>query len=339
MSFTWRELWSRKNKEHYNNLKFAVSGGVVLFDDVAMSSRYLVIDEPKSQLRVFLGIALCCWNGDFVFYNSLPNKIYRERNGEIQELQLEDCMRVIHGAVALMGVGLLIVGFPRWVLVRDNSDGQMEVVQTYGSYGDFDTFDICRAAPWQNGVLYHDYHDFDKQRIVFYTPTFQERKLLFLGLKDCNNIPVIFSDEKYACVVSGEPKELREWNAHGRERVFPVAKGSALSRVVRPGGTCRGRAFLLINASSGRVEHHAGPFKPFVYLGGGRLDDGPPGHGQWAAYGDRAYRLCDGTLTCYEALETPASLLELCASRATAVEYTERQLGTLPLELRELLIS
>ena len=60
---------------------------------------------------------------------------------------------------------------------------------------------------------------------------------------------------------------------------------------------------------------------------------GPPGWGRWAAYGNRAYRLC------YEALETLSSLLELCASRAAAVEYTERQLGTLPVELCELLIS
>ena len=334
MPFTWRELWSRKNEERYDNLKFAVSGGVVLWDGLPYFGQSLVINGQRSQKLWAFYTPLCCWNGDPVFHSGYHDDspmLYRHRNGEIQTLKLKSPMRNISGA-ALNDGGLLLYDYCNCTLVRDTSDGEMEIVQTHWG---FDTHDASEAVPWSNGILYHDLDEDSLEReIVFYAPTPRNKTLSFLGL-DYDDTAVVFSDGKHACVVSRKKGELREWDAHGRERVFPVAKGSALSRVVRPGGTCRGRAFLLTSD----VDFFKGPFKSFVYMGNGRLNVGPPGWGQWAAYGDRAYRLCDGTLTCFEALETTASLLELCASRAAAVEYTERQLGALPVELRELLIS
>ncbi len=303
MSFAWRELWSRKIEERYD-LIFAVYGGVVLRD-----MRW----APRSS---------------------------RNRNGWVQKLKFKHRVADISGA--LNDGGLLVNGYCGFVIIPDTGDGEMEVEYKRRA---FDPPDASAEVPCQKGILYYDLDkDSLERKNVFYAPTFQDKRQEFLGLEyDLDGFgdekPVGFSDEKHACVFLRKKKELREWDTRGRERVFPVAKESALSRVARPGGTCRGRAFLLTSEFLDRFPLAERPYQPFVYMGGGRLDIGPLGWGRWAAYGNRAYCLCDGTLTCYEALETTASLLELCASRAAAVEYTERQLGTLPLELRELLIS
>ena len=276
---------------------------------------------------------LCCWNGAPVFFKFYDNEtkpwLHRYRNGKIETLDLAPYRIEISGAVALNDGGLLVYGWRGCGLVRCTSDGRMEIVRVYAAFSKFRS-PPTDVVPWSNGVFYRD--DLGTGKVVFCA--LPSQGMHFTRLEKCQNTIAIFSDEKHACAVSRGRKELREWDTQGRERVFLTQKGSAVERsnFVRANGTCRGRAFLTVLENTGYAS-------AFIYTGNGRFEDGPPGHGQWAAYDDRAYRLRDGTLTCYEARETPEPLRDLCARRAAAIECSDGQLATLPLELRELLSS
>ena len=338
MAFTWRELWSCEVGDDLD-LELACFEGVV----VGNGETHDLIDSLGVPVLGFYSGSLCCWNGDLVFSSFDRRCLLRYRDGAITELVLQPCTPLhgdIRGIVALQDGALFVWTESRGILARDMCDVVVVLRDLKPAGMSAGLFEIFDSVPWLNGFIYDD---FDEPSVMFYDPSRGEG-VPFLRYENGVVHAAVFSDEKHACVVvMDEHPVLCEWDAQGRKRVFagercliPGTRRSILRWIFRSSGTCRGRALVSVDT----IWNGEGPFEAFVYLGDGRFEKGPPAAiGDWKAYGDRAYVLCGTTLTCYEALETPDSLVDLCARRAGALGISSERLGTLPVELRELLSS
>ncbi len=330
MSFTWRKLWSDPVGEHLE-LKFAVAGGAVLEPEDGRISSFSS-NGPGSKDPLPRGTLLCCWNGALVLHTgncgrpAIELTLLRYENNDIWRLKLPlHFLGLVRYAVALNDGTLFVAGgTSSHAIVRDVGNGQMEIVQS--SEG-LDVNLGEPVTPWLNGII---------------TDALTTGDIAFKTLPQGIRSPLgryercavrKDADKKYACALLRQQMELHEWDAQGRERVFSLPRGHELHYVTHgQHQTCRGRAFLVcwkVDALS----------QAFVYLGNGRCAKVAPGLGEWAAYGNRAYKLRDGVLKCYKVLETPNMLVNLCACIAASLGLSDERLQTVPVELRELVSS
>ena len=332
MSFTWRKRWSNPNFHEHIELKFATSTGVIVRGEEG--ARTLIVDGPGLPHIVEPeGHPLCCWNGDCVFsaepYFSLDSHCVlcrHQQNGPETQRLIFPRFELVRDAVALNDGSLFVRCHGRCFLVRDDIDGRMEMIKEYGDLG------TPGAKPWMSGIFYTD--DWD----VIYDDLSTGAQTVYMRFDTRPSRRAIFSDKRHACVISGNPEKLYEWDTRDRRRVFPVHEGDPPVDLLRQDGTCRGRAFLSSWICHPRIV--GGTFEAFVYMGSGRFEKGPTGQGDWTAYGNRAYCLSkENVLTCYEARETPDSLVNLCARSAASLGLSDEILKAIPVELRELVSS
>ncbi len=362
MTFTWRKRWSKKFDDHVQ-LKFATSTGVVSYNEGC--GKTFFVDGPGHLAHVCeadRGRLLCCWNGGAVFVHSLRNM--HTLNYCTDQISLTTRFSVdldwgegnancsyeeVDRALELSDGTLLVVMNRSYVILHCDTHGRARVTNVGKRFDDYS------MVSWMNGVLCADNRGTDPN-IFLYDPSRDKKTVLLRYGVDTHDDDeyFIFSGEKYAFAIRFDGFQLHEWDARGRERVFSL--GGALGEspvlgknpVVRQGGTCRGRAFLSADTYCDEREDdidnfEAGEennFEAFLYMGDGRFVAGPEGHGQWAAYGNRAYLVSDDTtLKCYEARETSDMLVNLCARRAAALGLSDEQLKTITVELRELVSS
>ncbi len=333
MSFAWRELWSRE-VETGVDLEFSISEGVVLSSHERRITH--IVRDSHSAGSTHRGTPLCCWNGDFVFsavhdYLRDYYLLCRHRKDELETQKLVlPKFAYMWSAIGLNDGNLFVRGQEQCFLIRDDIDGQMKVIKEYGNLG------APYMKPWMDGILYADGWN------VVCDDLRTQVQIVYMQFNTMPARDAIFSDKKHACVISGTPAKLHEWAARNRGRIFLAAEGSIIDRIAYQSGTCRGGAFLNVSVNTPGMNRGA-PCKPceaFLYVGGGRFVAGPEGHGQWAAYGNRAYLLSDDTtLKCYEALETSDMLVNLCARSAASLGLSDERLQTVPVELRELVSS
>ncbi len=340
MFFTWRELWSRPQPPAKDAVGVDSKGAVIT---CGLLEPYRIRGPGCTDLVLLAGAASWCrWNGVFVFapYVRKHRMIARYRDdGDMEQLDMPDLTEEIKWLVALKDGGLIVRCRSEYAVVRNGNDGRMETAYV----GEWPTF-LCPLVSWWNGVLmrclsdHWFWHATTGKTTVFREPCTDAATGETERCPDVQDVDAYISDRKHCCIVTNGGTRVIEWGVRGEgAHVFPLQrKGFSPTKFLGQVGTCLGRAVCRFGDSETCLYRpSARPAHAFVYVGGGRFEKAGDGSGVRMWHDDRAYHLDDsGTLRCYEARETPDSLLDICVRRAASA-LDPSSFRYLPVELRE----
>ena len=332
----WRKIWTinpdiagaperpaSQFRFHYCHIGTAFSCGAFL----SAAKKWTVIDVQGRATPIPMA-PLCYWKGALLYHDH--RTLVRYHGDQRNSLNLEDYLNREHGincygpilrAIPLLEdvVGIIFTDY--FVLVKEDGDGVMKAVASWACF-----ISSLECAPFGKGFVAAEGREVSywpdprrRERVILRQDTLVSYSKKNPSFRFPRNVQ-IFADERMCTVYEGELWEHAEEGAN----IFSCPPEISRAHFYQV-GNCHGHALLSCMWSLPDILCCS-----WLYMGSGRFEKGPDHRGFWAADGNRAY-VYDGELTCYEALETPATLLDLCAR---AVPHDYPHLACLPDELK-----